>query len=859
MSGFGNRAISGLRWSLGQLEYQFIGTGPWRYQNYLDSSVSPLVRYIPKVYAVRASYASSWKALPLVSSAEQPSIDEWIYDSDPRKTNDYLYITPAHQPDGHGVFAFFTATEDKKNSAYPWLLSTWGQAWPCHSLTYFSGGQSAASRWAPIDAGYDYPPVVFNTKKGDYKRINTDWPQRGCLRVVDGRTFVIVADVNSNFYCFPLGVETGSGEGDFNIPEEVLQEVACPWPDWFTPELLGSGEPDISLQRRRLRPKWIYCQDGTRAACVVAMRENAWQDEYFTSSLYLDNGTYVHDLLEDYPGVVEVSFSVSITGPELEDFSFSVSLRQTIYSVDTGRYPLSIGYALREMGNIPINALLVLEYDFYLDNPFCSADPDELASIYAVSPTVDPESGWKIPQRPAVAAVAKVTYQTVFGGSWTQARSWLAYYSVFPTERTYGSYQEPRPFYPKLEEIPGIPFDETWYDNHFIFITHINSLDLSSMAFSLSATIRTQGDTPRDLGNVYGCEVNRTETIVWNELKESASIGYDFLKPIVDDYLNLNSDYPDINSMYRIYPKATLDYDYYGMASVNSKNCDAAELTIRDGHPTIETEYFSVLARAYFNGSIVSGLSAEFVRTPTYFVFSNCPLLSGATRSYYPAIYSFFDGFAKIRPGIRWTKTVTNDISTAIWEAGNASFVGFPFGIVMSSRIFNLTCSSLGTMPDRAIHTHIQGSWSIYCGPFACQSSVVNYSDSVPNNFEQLIVDRVVFEDSLSKTTTHIELINKAFQKSWTVSDFYFTFRKEETENRPEFNPQTSYPDDLGWHFVNSNPVGIGLCTETVLGMFPYFQSCFADSFNNLSVGGFGSPIQFAFPSPRLESLFAGK
>lgn len=848
--------------------YQFIGTGPTRMQDFLDDDVAPLVRYLPRVYAVLATHQSAgWIAKPLVTGIEEPPTPEaWVFDADPRATNDYLHISPAHHPDGHGVFPFFPASEDRPALAYPWLLSQWCQAWPCHALSYYSGGQAAASRWAPIDAGYDYPPVVFSgppPAKGAYKRIDTDWPQRGCLRFVDGRTFVIVADVNSVFHCFPLGAETGDGAGDFNIPEEVLQSVPCPWPDWVTVELLGQDEPDIALQRRRLRPRWVYCQDGTKAACVTAHRADPWEDAYFTSSLYLDNGVYVHNLQEDYPGVVEVEFAIEITGETLEDFTFGVAVRQVIYSRTTGRYPVAVGYALREMGDVLLNDFLVLEYEFYSDNPSCAVAPNGGATISPVSPTVTPESGWKIPQRPAFAGVANVVRQATLDAPWTSVRRWLAYYAVFPTERTYGSYQEPRPFYPRLEEIPDVPFDETWYDNHFVFIAHLNSFDISSLAFSLSATIRTQGDTPRVGGGLYGCEVNRIETIVWNEIKDSIDIGYDFLKPIVADYLHLKSSYPDLGAMTRIYPAATLDYAYYGMASVNGKNCDSATLVVRDGHPTSESTYTSVLARAYFNGGLAPDRLAEFVRTAVYPLFNNCPLLEGATRSYYPAVYSFFDGFIRVRPGIRWTKTATDNIASAVWEDGEPSFSNYPYGIVMASRVFNLTCAPAGAMPDRGIHTHVQGSWSIYCGPFACQKTVVNYSDDVPNNFEQTVIDKIALEDPLTKKTvysTHLSLLNAAFQKEFTASDFYFTFRKRVGENRPEFNPQVMYPTDLGWHFVNSCPLGVGLVTETILGMFPYFFPCFENTFNNLSVGGFGSPIRFAFPSPRLESLFfAGK
>lgn len=844
MSGHGFREIGGIRWSLGETGYQFIGTGPYRYQSFVDDSTT-FLRYLPLVYAVNATFDKKFKAVPLVSSAEMPPSDEWMHDPDPRNTNDYLNVAPAHQPDGHGVHPFHIRSVGKKRKPMPWMISQWAQSWPCHALTRFSGSSTPAPRWASVDVGFDYPPVVFDKKKGKLKRFASDWWQRGCLRKVENRTFVIVADVDSTFYCFPTGSETGGGESENNIPPDVIKSDECPWPSWVNLEPLGVDE-DLSDQISRIRPRWEFCGDGTRAACIVARRESPWSDATYTSSAYSSSGTLLNEIREDYPGMVEVSFSIDITGPDPEDFDFSVSIGQSIYCVDSGRYPIAVGYAMKNMTGVSTNDLLLLEYEFYTSNIACSVDHP--ISVSALSPPVDPEGGWKIPQRPAFSAIAKISKQSVVGGSFSEVRRWLAYYAVFPTERTVGYYQEPRPFYPLLEDIPDVPFDETWYDNNFSFIAHVNSVDLSACAVSLSATISTLGATPRSGGNTYGCEVNLNRVIVWNEIKTERAIGYPFLKPIVASYLDLTSDYHDIENSDRIYPGATLDYLYYGTASVGTKTCDAATLTVRDGHPTDERTVSSTLGRAYFNGSIQSGV-AEFPLTVSYSNITNCPLFSGHARVYYPAIYSFFDGYANVRPGMRWTKT-----SFGEWEPGNPSFSGYPYGIVMASRIFGQTCATLATAPDRAIHAHPSGSWSIFSGPFACQKNVVNYSEEIPDNFEQCVIDVVRFDDSDRKTTTHVALVNEAFGKTLYEEDFHFKFRK--IGIIPEFEMMASYPSPIGWQLTMGFPIGVAMSGEDILGMFPFFFSCFDNEFLNLSNGGFGVPIHIALPTPRLESLF---
>ena len=115
-------------------------------------------------------------------------------------------------------------------------------------------------------------------------------------------------------------------------------------------------------------------------------------------------------------------------------------------------------------------------------------------------------------------------------------------------------------------------------------------------------------------------------------------------------------------------------------------------------------------------------------------------------------------------------------------------------------------------------------------------------------------VDVVQFDDSDSKTTTHVALVNEAFGKTLSEEDFHFTFRK--LGIIPEFEMMASYPSPIGWQLTMGFPIGVAMSGEDILGMFPFFFSCFDNEFLNLSNGGFGVPIHIAFPTPRLESLF---
>lgn len=856
MSGHGNRTIDGIRWSLGELEYQFVGTGPTRYQDYLDDSIPSVERWLPRVYATLAKASGSkWKTRPLCSNVESSPGGLWAFEPDPRNVNDHLEITPAHQPDCKGFHAFFRVDESNKRRAYPWLLTQWAQDLPLHALSRYSGA-TASSGYSGIDVGFDYPPVLFSVESqrtGSWKRpANTDWLQRGCLQIVDGRTFVIVADVDSVFWCYPIGSETDLGISLPNIPEEITKSAACPWPSWVTTTALGSDVPTSQLEL--LRPRWEFSNDGAKAACIAAHRDDPWSDATFTSSLYSTGGSLMNELKEDYPGLVEVSLNVAVTGPNPEDFTFSATLLQSVYSKDTGRYPLAVGYALVDMGTqIPANSLLIMEHRHYTGNFTMSATPQ--VTVTPISPTVTPPSGWKVPERPALAAVAVVSVQS--GGSWTEVKSWLAYHCSYPTEQTYGPYPEPRPFYPRLEDIPDVPFDTDWRDNQFVFVTALSSMDLATMSFCLNATMQCYGFTPRSGGRFYWSEAIHSEVVVWNVVEMEKAVGHAFLKPLAKSALHLQSSYPDIASMTRIYPGATLDYDLHGSCTIGGADCESATLTVRDGEPSSPTTATAVLARAWMVGALASGEPPEFSTDVTYVSYASCPLFSGFKRIYVPFVYPFFDGHTMVRPGFRWTKTAFGE-----WEPGSASFYGYPYGAVLASRIYRITTRDTLSNICSSIMTHVSGSWSIFCGPIAALRVTGDLTDDEsidwPADYEQAVFDKVVLKHKNKVSeSTHIALMNDAFGKALTESDYHLELRH--VGGRPEFKAKIRYPDEIGWYKLLASPTGIQFKTEALVAMYNYTLSPFENAFYSDNFKPFGSAFAFSFPSPRLEALFVGK
>lgn len=828
--------------------YQFIGTLNHLYKTFDDDNLPAGTRYLPLVYAVHAEVkAGTWKATPLVSSAEAaPPGFDWFYEPDPRLTDDRLILKPAHQWDGNGMHQWYGPTVAAPKRNIPWLLTQWQQSHPCNALGRYTGGSSA--HWFTQDMGYDFGPNFFGGDglTGVNKSPDSDWYCRAAIRAVGGRNFIVMVDVNSVFYCYPtdgygsdfiVGGAEWPGE-KANVPTVYTKSQACPWPAWVTAENLGVAaieEPVTeAVQRTRLRPLWAFNSAGTRAACIAAHRDPAWSDSYFTSSQYSGDGaTLTHTLKEDYPGLVEVEFAVEVTGPDPDDFTFSVSLRQAIYSKTDRRCPVAVGYALRPMSytiqsdqsyTVPLDELLVLEYEHYTDVPaMCvpAAYPDD------PGPPVLHQ-----PRRPNRATVASVKRED--GGGWTEVKRWLAYYACYPVE-DHGD-PEPRRFSPVITDFQGVPGASDYFWNHFVYIAQIVAMDVSSLSFCVAATVWTMGTVPRLSTDNHAAEAQVIVTTAFGAERERKAIGHPLLKGAAGAMHDLTHQYPDIGTMIRFHLNATADYAHYttGFAAGNEHQYATLTVTLGDGGDplvnVIQDASESVMAYP-----AITGCTSQF---------------PSATEIWSPVIFSYWDGFSFVRPGMRWSAGAT-------WQTGTLSFAGYPYGAIHHGAVHFLTLAPLNNVQAR-FGVHRSGSWSIFAGPFAAHSALMDDVDSdIPLGYEQTLVDRVTLRDvteAQDRTTSHIALLNQAFGKTLTPDDYQFEFRK--LDALPEFRPKSDDPTAHGWHDVTSlAPLGVGFSHQYLALSRPLNKFCFASTFATLS--RYYSYSSFlTFPTARMECAF---
>ncbi|MCB0247466.1 MAG: hypothetical protein KDI07_02730 [Anaerolineae bacterium] len=840
--------------------YQFIGSLDHLYKTFDDDNLPAGTRYLPLVYAVHAEVkGGAWKATPLVSSGEDVPTDPapaktWTYDPDPRNTDDHLVLSPAHQWDGMGMHQWFNPTDDAPKRNIPWLMTQWQQGNPLGALGWFSAGSTA--RWVSGDYGYDFGPTLFagTGLAGVNKTPDSDWYGRACIhRTEDGRVFIIMVDINSKFYCYPT---TGYGDEYIpggavlpgeraNVPTSLTQSQDCPWPVWVTVENLGEAAYDepisLSEQQTRLRTLWSFNQAGTRAACIAAHRDEPWADAYFTSSSYEANGAFYQDNKEDYPGLVEVEFTVEVTGPGDGDFTFSVALAQSIYSKTDQRCPVAVGYTMRESGGVPLDSLVMLEYLHYTDCP--------AMAVEAITPDDPGPPTLYQPRRPNKATIASVQVQDGIGG-WSEIARWLTYYACYPTKVRLD--QEPRKFSPIITDFVGVPpgaNSEDYFHNHFTYIANILSLDLSALSWNIGVSVFTQGTVPSVSGDTWAVEAGAIITTVWGTEKVRRTIGNTTLKTVASDMYDLTHQYPNMSEMTQFHLNATADYVYYDTGTGFSADniYEYATLNVTDG------------AGGTWSNVIQDACEPSWQWNPYQLATT---LFPAATDIRGPRIHGLWDGWPVVRPGIRWR-------DSGGWKPGTLSFSDYPYAAVHHAMVWYMTTTTLYTV-QQALKVHRNGSWSVFAGPFAAHTSVMKASEDIPNDFEQTIVDVVsLTTDSTQKdsVTTHVSLMNQAFSKELTAEDYYFEFRKTGFGVAPEFRPASDDPTVHPWYGVTTGGVvGILWPIQFIIGLHvngnpydrPLCDFCFDGNF--VLIDRYASYSQQAtFPNPRMECAFIGQ
>jgi len=199
-----------------------------------------------------------------------------------------------------------------------------------------------------------------------------------------------------------------------------------------------------------------------------------------------------------------------------------------------------------------------------------------------------------------------------------------------------------------------------------------------------------------------------------------------------------------------------------------------------------------------FNCAIILSCGMKTTGNQIYYYYINRSYFnnynSGESFVLSPTIYSLFDSFEFVRPGLVHQNTETFVVD------GTPQFFGYEFGKVFFDRVYNMTMNTTNNVQDQ-LRTHPNGSYAVFTLPLiAFKQKHSMFFD--PRNLkdltvadgagtietEQLILDKIhiVYEynnkkensiERFTKDTTHIEMMNKAFNKSLTVKDYEFSLQ----------------------------------------------------------------------------------
>lgn len=356
--------------------YQFITTGP-------EISLGADGVYKGSAVAVKLPYPTLTKPVDLskIKPVATGSTLEELPTDPPtpvlEKTNLTQRVNGAVQVQLHTEPLFYGYSDLTEYSKYIPLVHSWmGQTGVIKGF----GKYALISNGEITDVGYDAAPTTIDGKHLNHHEPDMDWPHEAAIvrktSVEFGdRTFIVAVDASNKFYCWvnsydsyealasPYAVQLQS----INIPDSDVISVEAPFPEWVhvTPgdrRDTDYGNPNVDS----VKNVWRFHPQGTKVVGVVLERKVFSGDVYAQASDLQPNkvGFFVQenigpaklksypdpvDIKNDWPGYVEFSIDITITGPNKNDYTFGLTKTREQQSDET-HYPIGAAYLSPVLG-----------------------------------------------------------------------------------------------------------------------------------------------------------------------------------------------------------------------------------------------------------------------------------------------------------------------------------------------------------------------------------------------------------------------------------------------------------------------------------------------------------------------------
>lgn len=381
MSGHGNRDLSGISFSINQQNYQFITTtinpsflesGSARY--YFGSGISlPLPNLKSTTLSVKP--IGSTKQNP---PEENPNI--WTYIEEPLYINEipdvyntllkkkFSYLSNGYAPE---LYQLTNSTADNINVTATLLTNSLSEG-----ISFLGSKMLLGSKIQTLTEAVG--KLVKSTSK-PFPIVSNDYITQAFLHKVTNllygnRTFIIFSNADGSFQAVPAiaPVESPNTINEYINPLYV--KSATPnYPAWVYP-FVNFRSTVENTGRLPLNPmyEWSFNQDGTKAIGMMVERSTftgtqkildftrTWVNVTPDDRVYeTDTGNPVkvnanlawfgsgasETVATDRLGMVELGFSIILTGTELDDFDFSVEVLSSEAPTDTAAQRMRVAYA----------------------------------------------------------------------------------------------------------------------------------------------------------------------------------------------------------------------------------------------------------------------------------------------------------------------------------------------------------------------------------------------------------------------------------------------------------------------------------------------------------------------------------
>ena len=364
--------------------YQFFTTGAESQHEPLPIALAPYAEarkgYIVRVEESPKDTDTTVVANPQGSSVEASPEKEWTFYPSATALGAKLktgFQIQAYQEDTHHRSNGTGGKQSKRAT-----ISSWGSATPLHSLTMRGGlGTVYSALSSPItDLLYDVAP-----KAGSRQVPDADWYRHAALHDAESeeygtRRFLIMVDAANTFYAYPVGQQDATivPNPDYvaqaiktNVADKFVRREPAPLPTWAAKAEASSRDyfRDGAKTLRHyygLVPqyKWGFNSTGTKACAVIHERLNGAThivDEKVVPLQFTMPGTTdIYPVQEALPGLVELKFTITLTGKKPEEFTFGVEVVRELQPTVDKRYIMAADYAWDIEGKTKLDDLIIM-------------------------------------------------------------------------------------------------------------------------------------------------------------------------------------------------------------------------------------------------------------------------------------------------------------------------------------------------------------------------------------------------------------------------------------------------------------------------------------------------------------------